>query len=129
MSLLLVVAFLLVPIAELYVLVQVGQRIGVLETIVVLLIVAAVGSWLVKREGLRAWRGFLQALHERRVPAREVADGALVIFGGALLLTPGFLTDVLGLLLILPPTRSALRGAVTARIARRLGVVDVRRLP
>ncbi|HVF20600.1 MAG TPA: FxsA family protein [Mycobacteriales bacterium] len=127
MGLLLVLAFLVVPIAELYVIVQVGQAIGVLETIGLLLAVAFVGSWLVKREGLRTWSAFLAAMREHRVPAKEVADGALVILGGALLLTPGFVSDVVGLLLVLPPTRALVRGTVTARLARRMGVVDVRR--
>ena len=125
---LLLLAFLVVPIVELYVIVQVGQEIGALYTVGILLAVAVAGSWLVKREGTRAWSSFLLALREHRVPAREVADGALVILGGALLLTPGFVTDVLGLALVLPPTRVVVRGAITARIARRLGVVEVRRL-
>ena len=125
MGLLLVLAFVVMPIVELYVIVQVGQTVGVLETIGLLLAVAFLGSWLVKREGLRTWRAFLAAMRERRVPAKEVADGALVILGGALLLTPGFVSDVIGLLLVLPPTRAMVRGAVTARLARRMGVVDV----
>lgn len=129
MTALLVLAFLVLPVVELYVIVQVGQAIGTLETIAVLVGVAVFGSWLVKREGLRAWRAFLAATHERRMPAREVADGALVILGGALLLTPGFVTDLLGLALVLPPTRAVVRGAVSARIARRFGVVETRRLP
>ncbi len=127
-GLLLVLAFIVVPIIELYVIVQVGQAIGVLATIGLLLAVAFVGSWLVKREGMRTWRAFLTALHERRMPAREVADGALVILGGAMLLTPGFVTDALGLILIVPPTRAVLRKALTSVVARRMGGSGVRRL-
>ncbi|HVE64897.1 MAG TPA: FxsA family protein [Mycobacteriales bacterium] len=127
-GILLVLAFIIVPIVELYVIVQVGQAVGVLPTIGLLLAVALLGSWLVKREGLRAWRSFLAAMQERRVPAREVADGALVVLGGAMLLTPGFVTDVLGLVLILPPTRAVLRRALTGVVARRLGGTAVRRL-
>ncbi len=119
------VAFILVPIAELYVLIQVGQVIGVLPTLVLLVLDSLIGAWLLRREGARAWRAFRGALGERRVPAREVADGALVLFGGALLLTPGFLTDVLGLLCILPPTRAVLRRLMTGVVAARLGVVGV----
>jgi len=122
---LLFLAFVVVPIAELYVLIQVGQLIGVLPTIVLLLVDSVVGAWLLRREGTKAWQAFRRALDEKRLPAREVADGALVIFGGALLLTPGFLTDVLGLLCILPPTRAGLRGVLTALVARRLGVVGM----
>jgi UPF0716 protein FxsA len=125
MPALLFFAFVVVPIAELYVLVQVGQAIGVLPTIVLLLVDSVVGAWLLKREGRKAWTAFRRALDERRVPAREVADGALVIFGGALLLTPGFLSDVLGLLCILPPTRAGLRGVLTGLVAKRLGVVGM----
>ena len=119
---LLFVAFVVVPIAELYVLIQVGQAIGVLPTIVLLVVDSFVGAWLLKREGRKTWTAFRRALDDRRVPAREVADGALVIFGGALLLTPGFLSDVLGLVCVLPPTRAVLRGLLTGLVAKRLGV-------
>ncbi|MCA1710509.1 MAG: FxsA family protein [Actinobacteria bacterium] len=122
---LLLVAFIVVPIAELYVLVQVGQQIGVLPTIAILLVDSLVGAWLLKREGRKAWAAFRRALDEKRVPATEVADGALVIFGGALLLTPGFLSDVLGLLCVLPPSRAGLRRVLTGLVARRLGVVGL----
>lgn len=117
MGALLVVVFLVVPIVELYVIVQVGQEIGVFNTIGLLLIVSVVGAWLMKREGAKAWRAFVGALAETRLPAREVADGALVLFGGALLLTPGFVTDVLGLMLLLPPTRAVAR-RILLRAAR-----------
>jgi UPF0716 protein FxsA len=125
MAPLLFLAFIVVPIAELYVLVRVGQQIGVLPTIAILLVDSLVGAWLLKREGRKAWAAFRRALDDKRVPAKEVADGALVLFGGALLLTPGFLSDVLGLLCVLPPTRAALRGVLTGLVARRLGVVGL----
>lgn len=120
MPLLLVVAFVVVPLAELYVLIQVGQAIGVLPTLAVLLADALLGTWLFKNQGRKTWQAFRQALVERRLPAAEVADGALVIVGGAFLLTPGFLTDALGVLCLLPPTRAALRRALTGLVARRL---------
>ena len=125
MAALLFVVFIVVPIAELYVLIQVGQAIGVLPTIALLIVDALVGAWLLRHEGAKAWRAFRLALDERRLPAREVADGALVLFGGALLLTPGFLSDILGLLCILPPTRAGLRGVLTTVVARRLGVAGL----
>ena len=125
MAALLFVLFIVVPIAELYVIVQVGQAIGVAPTLALLLIDSLVGAWLLRREGAKAWRAFQRALEERRLPAREVADGALVLFGGALLLTPGFLSDILGLLCILPPTRAGLRGLLTVLVARRFGVVGM----
>jgi UPF0716 protein FxsA len=109
MPLLLILLFIVVPIAELYVIIKVGELIGVLPTLILLLADALLGSWLLKHEGRGAWRRFNQALAKRRFPGREVADGALIIVGGTLLLTPGFLTDIVGVFLLLPPTRAILR--------------------
>lgn len=106
---LLLLAFLVVPFAELYVILQVADVIGGWETVGLLVLMSILGSWLVKREGARAWGAFQLAMKEGRVPAKETADGALVILGGALLLTPGFLTDVFGILCLLPPTRVVVR--------------------
>jgi len=122
---LLVVAFLIVPVVELYVIIQVGQQIGALWTVVLLLLDSVLGAWLVRREGARTWRAFTRAVNEARVPAKEVADGALVIFGAALLLTPGFLTDVLGLLCLLPPTRAVIRRLLVSFVTRRFVAVPV----
>ena len=120
MPLLLLVAFVVVPAVEIYVLIQVGQAIGALPTVALLIADAMLGTWLFKREGRRAWSAFREALDARRVPAKEVADGALVVLGGAFLITPGFVTDVVGVLCLLPPTRALLRrlltGVVTARL-------------
>ncbi|WP_205697497.1 FxsA family protein [Conexibacter sp. SYSU D00693] len=120
MPLLLVLLFIVVPIAELYVLLQVGQEIGVLPTIALLIADSILGSMLMRSQGRAAWRAFNAAVRAGRPPAREVLDGALVIFGGALLLTPGFLTDVLGLLLLLPPTRAVIRRTLVRSLARRV---------
>jgi len=117
MPLLLVLLFIVVPIAELYVIIQVGQAIGVVPTLVLLLADALLGSWLLKHEGRSAWRRFNEALASRRFPGREVADGALIIVGGTLLLTPGFITDIFGLFLLLPPTR-----AISRRLLKRLTI-------
>lgn len=117
---LLVVAFIVVPLVELYVIVQVGQSIGVLPTIAVLLADSVLGSLLMRSQGRAAWRSFQAATTAGRVPAREVLDGALVIFGGALLLAPGFLTDLLGLLLLIPPTRALVRSLLVRRFALRM---------
>jgi UPF0716 protein FxsA len=116
----LVGVLIVVPLLELYVLIQVGQVIGAPITIALLVLMSLAGAWLLRREGTRTWRAFRAASGAGRVPAREVADGALVLFGGALLLTPGFLTDLLGLLCILPPTRAVLRRSLTGFVARRL---------
>src|ERR671918_1479155 len=105
----LVVLFIVVPLVELYVIIKVGQWIGAGPTIALLLLDAVLGSVLLRHQGRAAWRRFNQALAERRVPHREVFDGVMVIFGAALLLTPGFITDVFGLLCLIPPTRDLLR--------------------
>jgi UPF0716 protein FxsA len=117
-ALLLLVLFIGLPIAELYVIIQVGQAIGILPTLAILLLDGFVGAALARSQGRAAWARFNQALAEGRVPARETADGAMIILGGALLLAPGFITDAAGLALLLPPTRALLRGGA-ARLARR----------
>lgn len=125
MPALLIVALVVVPLVEIYLLVQVGQVIGALPTVALLLVMSLAGAYLLRREGAKTWRAFRLALQSGRVPAREVADGALVIFGGALLLTPGFATDLLGLLCVLPPSRALLRRMLTGLVAKRLGVAGL----
>jgi UPF0716 protein FxsA len=114
---LLVILFILVPIAELFVIVKVGELIGLWPTLALLLGDALLGSLLLRHQGRGAWRRFNAALAERRFPGREVADGVLIVIGGTLLLTPGFLTDIAGLFLLIPPTR-----AISRRLLRRLTV-------
>src|SRR3954471_249638 len=109
MPLLLILLFIVVPIAELYVIIKVGELIGVLPTLILLLADALLGSWLLKHQGRSAWRRFNEALAARRFPGREVVDGALIIVGGTLLLTPGFLSDIVGVFLLAPPTRAIAR--------------------
>jgi len=118
---LLILLFIVMPIAELYVIVQVGQAIGVLPTLAILLLDGFVGAALARSQGRAAWERFNRALSSGRVPARETFDGAMIILGGALLLAPGFITDVIGFLLLAPPTRSMLRGAVARLASRRIG--------
>jgi UPF0716 protein FxsA len=122
MLLLLVLLFIVVPIAELAVLIQVGQVIGVWWTIAILIADAILGSILMRAQGRAAWRRFNEAMAAARVPAREVVDGALVMFGGLLMLTPGFITDILGFVLLIPPTRAAVRAVLVRRLARRMVV-------
>ena len=117
---LLVAAFVVVPLVEIAVLIQVGQVIGPWWTIALLVVASVVGGWLVKREGGRAWRALQQALQHGRMPARELADGALILIGGTLMLTPGFVSDVVGLFFVLPFTRPVARGALSQFVARRL---------
>jgi UPF0716 protein FxsA len=116
----LAVAFILVPLAELAVILAVGDLLGLVPTLALLLVVSVAGAWLAKREGLAAWRRFQLALRQGRVPTVEVADGAMILLAGALLLTPGFLTDVVGILLLLPPTRAMARRLAPRLAARRL---------
>jgi UPF0716 protein FxsA len=120
MLILLLLLFILVPIAELAVLIQVGQLIGVWWTVALLLADAVLGTLLWRSQGRAAWRRFNVAVAEGRVPHREVLDGVLVVFGGALLLTPGFITDVFGALFLLPPTRAVLRGLLVRRATLRV---------
>jgi UPF0716 protein FxsA len=112
--------FVVVPILEIYVIIQVGQAIGALWTIVLLIVDSIVGSLLMKSQGRAAWRRFQQALAEGRMPAREVLDGVLVVFGGAFLLTPGFCSDIVGAVLLLPPTRALIRRVLIRRFTFRL---------
>jgi len=123
----LLVAFVVVPLVEIYVVIQVGQAIGPWWTIGLLVLDSMIGAWLVKREGRRAWRALRAALDTYRPPARELADGALILIGGTLLLTPGFATDVVGFLLVLPFTRPVFRRALTAYVGGRLTVAATRR--
>jgi UPF0716 protein FxsA len=125
MPLLLIILFIVVPIAELYVIIQIGQLIGVVPTLVLLLADALLGSWLLKHEGRGAWRRFNEALAARRFPGKEVVDGALIIVGGTLLLTPGFLTDIVGLFLLLPPTRAVARRVLKRFTIGRFAVVGL----
>jgi UPF0716 protein FxsA len=117
MPLLLIVLFIVVPIAELYVIVQIGQAIGIWPTLILLLADALLGSFLLKHQGRGAWKRFNEALVQRRFPGKEVVDGLLIVVGGTLLLAPGFLTDIVGLLLLVPPTR-----AIVRRVLRRFTI-------
>jgi UPF0716 protein FxsA len=119
MPLVLLVLFVVVPIAELYVIVQIAGQIGILPTLALLVLDSVAGTMLMKSQGRAAWRRFNEATAEGRIPAREVADGALIILGGALLLTPGFITDVFGFLLLIPPTRALFRKSVVGLLAKR----------
>lgn len=112
--------FVVLPIVELAVIIQVGHAIGVLNTIGLLLLVSLVGSWLVKREGLAVWRRFQEQVHAGAVPGKEVADGVMILLAGALLISPGFVTDVFGVFLLLPPVRAVVRAALLRRTARRV---------
>jgi UPF0716 protein FxsA len=118
----LIVLFIVVPIVEIYAIIQVGQALGPWWTIAILIADSILGSMLMRSQGRAAWRRFNEGLAAGRPPAREVLDGALIIFGGALLLTPGFVTDIVGLLFLLPPTRAVVRRLLVRRFAARMVV-------
>jgi UPF0716 protein FxsA len=122
---LLVFLFIAIPILELYVIIEIGGLIGVLPTLALLLACSLLGAMLLRHQGRGAWRRFNAAIAEQRFPGREVADGLLITIGGALLLTPGFVTDAVGLLLLLPPTRAIVRRLLRAYFSRRFVVMGV----
>ena len=119
---LLVLVFVVVPLAELYVIIEVGRALGAVPTIAILVADSILGSLLLRSQGRGAWRRLNEALAAGRPPAREALDGTLVIFGGAFLITPGFVTDLLGLILLIPPTRALVRRALVAHFSRRFVV-------
>jgi UPF0716 protein FxsA len=120
MLLILVLLFVAIPITELYLIVQVAHSIGALDTLALLLLISIVGGWLVRHEGLGVLARLQQQVGNGRVPTNELIDGAILLLAGALMLTPGFLTDIVGLLLLVPPVRIALRRLVVRRYRRRM---------
>jgi UPF0716 protein FxsA len=114
------VLFVVVPLVELWVIIQVGEAIGAWNTIGLLLLVSVGGAWLVKREGMSVYRRFRRQVEAGTVPGKELADGFMILLAGALLLTPGFVTDVFAVLLLLPPVRSVIRASALHRVTRRV---------
>jgi len=125
---LLVLLFVVVPLAELWVILAVGDAIGVVPTVILLAADSVLGAVLLRSQGRAVWTRFTEAWRAGRLPHREVLDGVLVIFGGAFLITPGFLTDLIGLALLLPPTRAVVRrilaGTLLGRAGLALGAVE-----
>jgi UPF0716 protein FxsA len=112
--------FVALPIIEIYVIIQVGQAIGAIPTIVLLILESFLGAWLVKHEGRRAWRALTETMSSGRLPGRELADATLILVGGTLLLTPGFVSDVFGFFFVLPFTRPIARRLLLWIAARRV---------
>src|SRR5690606_23298533 len=112
----LVLLLLALPVIELLVVIRVGQVIGAGWTILLLVLASVLGAWLVRRAGRRAWRAFREAREDARWPGHGIAEGVLVIIGGTLLLAPGFITDVLGVLLVLPLTRRSVARFLEGRV-------------
>lgn len=116
-ALLLIVA----PIVELWFIIQTAQVIGGWETLALLVVMGVLGGWLMKREGRSVMRRIDQRLKANQLPTKELADGFLLLVAGLLMLTPGFLGDAVGLLLLFPPTRALARTALLARFTARMG--------
>ena len=112
--------FLLVPTAELILLIWIGERVGFWPTVGLIALTALVGSWLARREGVAAFRRFQKRMATGQLPGRELTDGLIILVAGALLLTPGILTDVVGLLGLLPPSRAWIRGRLQARFQQNI---------
>lgn len=113
-----------VPVVELWIIIQVSGQLGLGVTLLLLVLISVAGAWLLKQQGLHTWRRLQSTLSRGQMPTAEVTDGALILLGGALLMTPGFMTDLFGILLLLPPARAVVKG-VTRRL---LGWWAVRRL-
>ncbi|MFI0373962.1 FxsA family protein [Actinomadura sp. 1N219] len=126
LPLLLVLAFLVMPVLEIYVIIQVGGAIGAWPTVALLVAESLLGGWIVRREGRRAWRALEEALRRGVMPDRELADAALVMAGGVLLLTPGFVTDVFGFAFVLPFTRPLVRRVLSRYASRRMRAAEAR---
>lgn len=121
--------FAFLPVAELLVLIAVGQQIGAGPTLAILLGVALVGGWIIRHEGRRTWQALRASADSGQLPGRETSNAVLVLLGGVLLLVPGFITDVLGLVCILPPTRPLARRVFQATFAGSVVVVPGTRPP
>jgi UPF0716 protein FxsA len=122
----LLAGFIVVPIIEVFVIAAVADWIGLGMTLLLLFGFSIAGAILAKREGLLAWSRLRATLKRGEMPSAEVVDGFLVLLGGALLLTPGFVTDAVGLLLVFPGSRAVVKSIVRPYIARR---IQERRMP
>lgn len=122
MFLKLLAAFILIPLIELFLLLKVAQHTSVGTTIFIVILTGVIGSMLARREGAMAWFRFHAAVAEGRMPSREIQDGLMIVFAGALLLTPGLLTDALGFALLLPIGREIIRAWVVNRYLRRFDI-------
>ena len=121
----LLAAFILVPLVELYLLLQLSEITSVTATLAIVIVTGIIGTFLARREGTMAWNRFQTALAEGRMPSREIQDGLMIVFAAALLLTPGLLTDALGFVLLIPPGRELMRRLVLSRFVRGFSVTVV----
>jgi UPF0716 protein FxsA len=115
----LVALFIVLPLAELWLIVQVAGQIGALQTLLAMIVITVAGGWLVKREGVGVWARLRSALERGQLPPTEMIDGFLLLLAGLLLLVPGFITDIAAALLVVPPSRAVVRRMVMGWIRRR----------
>ena len=116
--------FIVLPLVEIYVAVQVGHAVGALQTVGLLLLLSIVGVWLTKIAGIGVISRIRKQLEARQMPTNELIDGGIVVAGGVLLVVPGFVTAAIGLLLLLPPTRVLVRGALKRRFQNRVTYIE-----
>ncbi len=117
--------FITVSLVEIYLFVLVGQAIGALNTIILVILISLTGAWLTKREGTGVWRRLQGQIAARKMPTDELIDGVLVLIGGIMLVVPGFITDFCGLLLLFRPTRGVARRFARKRLRLRIYGVTV----
>lgn len=122
MFLKLLAAFILIPLVELYLLLQVSRHTGIFTTLLIVILTGVIGSMLARREGTLAWFRFHSALADGRMPSREIQDGLMIVFAGALLLTPGLITDAFGFMLLIPSGRQWVRKWIISRYIHRFEI-------
>lgn len=126
MFLLVAACVVLLPLVELWFIVQVGQEFGILPTVALLLVISLVGTSLVKREGLRVYGQFMTAVRSGHEPTREIVHGVCILASGVFLLAPGFFSDVVGIVLLLPPVRALVARVAVRRARRFTSVINIR---
>lgn len=119
----LLLLFIGVPVLELLIFLLLGSKIGITPTLAIIVITAILGAYLTKSQGLKALKKYQLALSEGRLPHEEVIDGVLILVAGAVLLTPGFLTDAIGFSLLIPPAREFFKTVTKAKLKDRVKVV------
>lgn len=122
----LLLLFIAIPVIELLLFIKIGSHIGLLSTFATIVITGILGAYLTKQQGLRTWRKFQSTSASGQIPANEAIDGLLILIAGAVLLTPGFLTDAIGFLLLVPLFRSAIRSQIAAKLKDTVQVVGQR---
>ena len=129
MFLRLFILFTLVPLIEIYLFIRIGAMIGAGPTVAVILITGALGAWLARQQGFTVVKRIQAEMTQGIPPAAQIFDGALILAGGILLITPGFLTDAFGFILLIPPTRAVVRSYLARWAKRRVeiqqGVIDI----